>query len=380
MLNNPIYLTLANWTGENAWIAQVFLVVFLSLLCNLLLRIALNRLHKKLQATATRWDDAVVSALQGPAVLVVWVVGLTFAADIIHAETQAAIFEAVGPLRQIGVVVAMTWFLLRLTHRLQSNIIARNKNTEGRVDASTVDAIGKLLRASILITAGLVMLQTLGFSISGILAFGGIGGIAVGFAARDLLANFFGGLMLYLDRPFTVGDWVRSPDRQIEGTVEHIGWRQTRVRAFDMRPLYIPNGVFSTMVIVNPSRMTHRQLYETIGIRYRDADKMAGIVADVSAMLKAHADIDPSQTTIVNFDSFAPSSLDFFVYAYTRTTSWVRFHEVKQDVLLKINDIIAAHGAQIAFPTSTLHLPDGVRVMSDDGGGEQAAPGATARD
>ena len=380
MLNNPIYLTLANWTGENAWIAQVFLVVFFSLLCNLLLRIALNRLHKKLQATATRWDDAVVSALQGPAVLVVWVVGLTFAADIIHAETQAAIFEAVGPLRQIGVVVAMTWFLLRLTHRLQSNIIARNKNTEGRVDASTVDAIGKLLRASILITAGLVMLQTLGFSISGILAFGGIGGIAVGFAARDLLANFFGGLMLYLDRPFTVGDWVRSPDRQIEGTVEHIGWRQTRVRAFDMRPLYIPNGVFSTMVIVNPSRMTHRQLYETIGIRYRDADKMAGIVADVSAMLKAHADIDPSQTTIVNFDSFAPSSLDFFVYAYTRTTSWVRFHEVKQDVLLKINDIIAAHGAQIAFPTSTLHLPDGVRVTSDDGGGEQAAPGASARD
>ena len=380
MLNNPIYLTLANWTGENAWIAQVFLVVFLSLLCNLLLRIALNRLHKKLQATATRWDDAVVSALQGPAVLVVWVVGLTFAADIIHAETQAAIFEAVGPLRQIGVVVAMTWFLLRLTHRLQSNIIARNKNTEGRVDASTVDAIGKLLRASILITAGLVMLQTLGFSISGILAFGGIGGIAVGFAARDLLANFFGGLMLYLDRPFTVGDWVRSPDRQIEGTVEHIGWRQTRVRAFDMRPLYIPNGVFSTMVIVNPSRMTHRQLYETIGIRYRDADKMAGIVADVSAMLKAHPDIDPSQTTIVNFDSFAPSSLDFFVYAYTRTTSWVRFHEVKQDVLLKINDIIAAHGAQIAFPTSTLHLPDGVRVTPDDGGGEQAAPDASARD
>ena len=380
MLNNPIYLTLANWTGENAWIAQVFLVVFFSLLCNLLLRIALNRLHKKLQATATRWDDAVVSALQGPAVLVVWVVGLTFAADIVYAETQAAIFEAVGPLRQIGVVVAMTWFLLRLTHRVQSDIIARNKNTEGRVDASTVDAIGKLLRASILITAGLVMLQTLGFSISGILAFGGIGGIAVGFAARDLLANFFGGLMLYLDRPFTVGDWVRSPDRQIEGTVEHIGWRQTRVRAFDMRPLYIPNGVFSTMVIVNPSRMTHRQLYETIGIRYRDADKMAGIVADVSAMLKAHPDIDPSQTTIVNFDSFAPSSLDFFVYAYTRTTSWVRFHEVKQDVLLKINDIIAAHGAQIAFPTSTLHLPDGVRVMPDDGGGEQAAPDATARD
>jgi len=85
-----------------------------------------------------------------------------------------------------------------------------------------------LLRASIVITAALVILQNLGFSISGVLAFGGVGGIAVGFAAKDLLANFFGGLTVYMDRPFVVGDWVRSPDKNIEGTVEHIGWRLTR--------------------------------------------------------------------------------------------------------------------------------------------------------
>ena len=382
-----MYHGLMSWIGENVWIAQVFFVVFLALLCSFLLRLALRRLHRKLQATANPWDDAVVSAIQGPARLMVWVIGFTFAADIIHAQTQAPLFNAVAPIRQVGVIGALAWFLLRLTRRLQENLTERvHGHGQGtRIDAATVDAIGKLLRASILITSGLVALQTLGFSISGILAFGGIGGIAVGFAARDLLANFFGGLMLYLDRPFAVGDWVRSPDREIEGIVEDIGWRLTRIRAFDMRPVYIPNGVFSTMALVNPSRMTHRQLYETIGIRYQDADKMEGIVAAVRAMLLAHPEIDQTELAIVNFNRFAPSSLDFFIYAYTRTTGWAKFHEVKQDILLKIGDIIRAQGAEVAFPTSTLHLPDGVRIVSDEpvhmepGKSVRIAPGKSAR-
>ena len=96
-----------------------------------------------------------------------------------------------------------------------------------------MDAITKLLQMFVIITATLVVLQTLGVSVSGVLALGGIGGLAIGFAAKDLLANFFGGLMLYLDRPFAVGDWIRSPDREIEGDVEQIGWRLTRIRTFD---------------------------------------------------------------------------------------------------------------------------------------------------
>ena len=116
-----------------------------------------------------------------------------------------------------------------------------------------------------------MILQSLGVSVSGLLAFGGIGGIAVGFAARDLLANFLGGLSIYLDRPFTVGDWIRSPDREIEGTVEEIGWRMTRIRTFDQRPLYVPNSIFASVALENPSRMNNRRIYETLGIRYEDA-------------------------------------------------------------------------------------------------------------
>jgi MscS family membrane protein len=215
-----------------------------------------------------------------------------------------------------------------------------------------------------MITASLVALQTLGFSISGVLAFGGVGGIAVGFAAKDLLANFFGGLMVYLDRPFSVGDWIRSPDRNIEGTVEEIGWRLTMIRTFDKRPLYVPNATFTSIAVENPSRMLNRRIYETIGIRYDDADKMEGIVREVEQMLRDHPEIDTNQTLMVNFNKFAASSLDFFIYTFTRTTVWTEYHKIKQDVLLKINAIITKHGAEIAFPTSTIHLANSEPLQS----------------
>jgi MscS family membrane protein len=224
------------------------------------------------------------------------------------------------------------------------------------MDLTTVKALGKAMRAVVFVVCLLVVLQTLGISISGLLAFGGVGGIAVGFAAKDLLANFFGGLMIYLDRPFKVGDWVRSPDKNIEGTVEDIGWRLTRIRTFDKRPLYVPNSTFTSISVENPSRMLNRRIYETIGLRYQDARQVPNIVKEVREMLATHPDIDTNQTLIVNFNSFGAHSLDFFVYTFTKTTDWVEFHKIKEQVLLKIMSIVHKHGADMAFPTQTLHL------------------------
>ena len=147
--------------------------------------------------------------------------------------------------------------------------------------------------------------------------------------------------------------------------MEDIGWRMTRIRTFDKRPLYVPNSVFTQVSIENPSRMTNRRIYETIGIRYDDIAVMANVVEDVKTMLIAHDEIDSGQTLIVNFNAFSASSVDFFVYTFTKTCNWVHFHEVKQDVLLKISAIIASHNAEIAFPTSTVHMPDGINLKSD---------------
>ena len=349
-------IQLLSTVGLGSWVVQVFVVVLATALLAFALSRLVARLHPALKRTPSVWDESLVEAIGPPLRVFLWVAGIAFAIEIIQNEVGATIFEAVDPIRDVGLIAAVAWFPVRFIRIAEVNFIAHREAKGEEVDRATLDAIVKLLRLSVMITAFLVALQTLGFSISGVLAFGGIGGIAVGFAAKDLLANFFGGLMIYLDRPFAIGDWIRSPDRQIEGTVERIGWRLTVIRRFDTRPLYIPNSAFANIAVENPSRMRNRRIYETIGIRYDDVAKMGAIVADVEAMLRTHADIDADKFLMVNFDAFAPSSLDFFVYCYTRTTDWAQFHQVKQDVLLRIAEIIAGHGAQIAFPTSTVHL------------------------
>ncbi len=357
-----ILIELKNYFSSNSWVAQVFVVVFLTLLISLLQKRVLGKLLAKLQETRIYWDDALVDAARRPLTFLIWIIGLSFAAEIVSNESGAVIFGAIDPVRDVGVIFTLVWFLVGFIARTEKNIVLKKEARGEEVDRTTADAIAKLLRISVIITGLLVTLQTLGYSISGVLAFGGIGGIAVGFAAKDLLANFFGGLMIYLDRPFNVGDWVRSPDREIEGTIENIGWRLTRIRTFDKRALYVPNSIFANIAVENPSRMTHRRIKETIGIRYDDVSKMEVIIDDVKKMLQEHEDIDTNQTLIVNFNEFAPSSLDFFIYTFTKTTNWIRFHEVKQDVLLKVIRIVESHGAECAFPTSTVHIPDGVAI------------------
>jgi len=354
------------WTGENSWHIQVLIAVSATLLFSLLLKAILWRLHSHLEKTRNPWDDAFIKSLKAPITILIWVIGLAFAATLVKSEIQTEIFSAIGPIRDASVIIVIAWFSWRFINNAQQSLIIHKQSKGQELDKTTADAICKLLHLSVIILTCLVMLQTLGYSISGILAFGGIGGIAIGFAAKDLLSNFFGGLMIYLDRPFAVGDWIRSPDRDIEGTVEHIGWRQTRIRTFSKRPLHVPNAIFPTIAVENPSRMSHRRIYETIGIRYDDANKMSLITDEVKQMLRNHPEIDTTQTMIVNFNAFAPSSMDFFVYTFTKTTDWIKFHDVKHDVLLKISEIIIKHNAQIAFPTSTLDIPDGIKIVGQE--------------
>jgi MscS family membrane protein len=334
-------------------VVTVFIVVLAVNVCAYYL---LRRVEKLAARTKSVWDDALIKSARKPLTLILWVAGIAYAGGIIYPHSGTAAPRFLLSARDMIIILALAWFLLRLISNTAKTMLTRSGENGHKADRTTVDALSKLGRVSVIVFAGLAILQNLGFSIAGVLAFGGIGGIAVGFAAKDMLANFFGGLTIYLDRPFVVGEWIRSPDKDIEGTVEYIGWRHTRVRAFNKNPIYVPNALFTTIVVENPARMTNRRIKETIGIRYQDLGKMAAIAADVKTMLMAHPEIDTEATLIVNFNQFAASSLDLFIYTFTRTVEWVRYHEVKQDVLLKIAAIIESHGAEIAFPTRTLHI------------------------
>ena len=356
--------SLNSWVGQHyLWVLELFIVVFAVLLAGYLVNLLVDRFSLKAKETLTVWDDALIEACRKPIVWLIWILGVNFAASIAAKKIESDWLLIIEPVNRLAVIFLGALFLNNFIKRAESNLIDP-KFTSKPMDPTTVRAVARLLRAAILITSFLIAMQLFGYSVSGLLAFGGIGGIAVGFAAKDLLANFFGGLMIYLDRPFAVGDWVRSPDQEIEGTVEDIGWRLTRIRTFDKRPLYIPNCVFANISVENPSRMSHRRIFETIGIRYSDIDKMDQIVHKVRSMLQSHRNIDSSETLIVNFNQFSSSSIDFFVYTFTETIDWIDFHQVKQEILLNISDIIISEGAEVAFPTTTIDLSE--EVSSDD--------------
>lgn len=355
---NQWLVSFGSATGLQAWALTVFLIVLVALLLDFLQRRLMVKLEVVVSNSNMLWDDALLRALRRPLTLLIWLIGITLAAQAVPLGEEDRLLgsDLLSRVREVGVLYAIAWFLVGFILQIEEAIIETAERDGRTVDRTTVKALGRVIRITVVITATLVCLDTLGFNVAGLMAAGGIGGLAVGFASKDLLANFFGGVTVFIDRPFGIGDWIIIHEKSIEGVVENIGWRQTTIRKFDKRPVYVPNAVFTTASVENPSRMTHRRIFETIGVRYSDRASVDAITREVRAMLLEHPEIDHKQTLMVNFNAFAESSLDFFVYCMTRTTVWQRYHEVKQDVLLKIGDIIEQNGASIAFPTRQLEF------------------------
>lgn len=338
-------------THSEEWSGSVLFITLASFIAWVAWRIIRSRLAILVEKTPFHWDDMLLKALKAPVSTLIWCWPATVSLGIILESELSNKIDWLSTLKLVLIISVLVWTLMRLITNVEDYIIEQNNR-----DETTVQAIAKVARLFFTTLGILTIMQAFGLSLSGLLTFGGVGGLIVGLAAKDLLSNFFGGLMIYFDRPFKVGDWIRSPDREIEGTVERIGWRMTIIRTFDKRPIYVPNSVFSSIVVENPSRMLNRRIYEKIGLRYDDAEKVPAIIEAIKEMLKTHKDIDARQTLIVNFDSFGPSSLNFFIYTFTKTVNWVRYHEVKQDILLQVVSIIREHNADIAYPTQTLKL------------------------
>lgn len=361
--------SMPEWFMENYALWTNIAFAFAVILCVLLLNAAIKRILgtfiKRSESTGGIWRTAILESLKPPLRGIVWIVGLTLAVGFLTREGGFSLLsQFFPPARDIAVIAVTVWFLLRVVGRIEIALAAQARAKGKEIDPTASDAIGKLVRAAIIITAILVALQTLGFSISGILAFGGIGGIAIGFAAQGLVANLFGGLTVYASQPFKVGEWIIMPDNNVMGEVQMIGWRATRVMGFDRRPFYVPNALFNTAVLINHSRMTARRIEEYVHLRYRDIDKVPAIVADTNKMLSQHPGIQ-HDFFVFQMDSYGDFALKLFLYAFTVSTDYNAYMSVKEDILLKIAAIVHEHGGELAVPTSTVHMPDGLRFQTD---------------
>lgn len=359
-----MFTAFRHYLASNSWLVQEIIVLLITLAVYLLKRIVFFRLRDAADRTQRIWDSIILASIDTPLAACIWLIGVTSGMRIVDRKFDILdAFIDTPIIRSIGFVLIFVWVGMRFIRQTE-RVFSQPGRT--KLDATSVRAMSQVARVAVLLAAILVVLQTLNVRISGILAFGGASTLIVGLAAREVLSNFFGGLMIFLDRPFQEGDWIRSPDREIEGTVEYIGWRLCRIRTFDRRPLYVPNSVFSTISVENPSRMLNRRIRAFIGIRYDDYRLVNTLLADIETMLRQHKDIDQNCTLMVNLVRLADFSLEFMVYTFTKTTDGVAFQAIQQDVLLKILEIIDAHGAECAFPTQMLHVPGKLAVTGID--------------
>ncbi|NQT18929.1 MAG: mechanosensitive ion channel family protein [Planctomycetes bacterium] len=278
----------------------------------------------------------------------------------------AALTGALAMLLAADVV----WFLFRVIDVAVEYLAKLALRTESKLDDQLIPMIRKALKITIGVICGVWVIQLLGYSVSSLLAGLGIGGLAVALALQDALANFFGSVSLYIDRPFVVGDLIRM-DGDVEGFVVQIGFRSTRLRTWPGTMVAIPNKVLANAVIDNWTRMPKRRVMHSVGLTYETtADQMEAAVAGIRSIIENDDGVD-KEFIVVRFTEFADSSLNILVYYYTVAPDMPGHNETRERINLAIMRLVDEMGLSIAFPTRTVYFEgDIAKDMATPGGGE----------
>ncbi|HEY5673696.1 MAG TPA: mechanosensitive ion channel family protein [Malonomonas sp.] len=333
-----------------------FVLLFLALLLKRILAHLFTKLiFKAVQHTSSEMDEMLLKSLRKPAEFLVLVIGLMFVVEILQLPQEPTNLDSLAnDIIKILLTFNIAWFCYNLVSLLEHWLCHWAGKTESALDDQLIPFVRKSLRVFIVIMALLMLVQNLGYSISGLLASLGIGGLAVALAAKDSLANIFGSLMILLDRPFMLGDWVKAGE--IEGTIEEVGFRSTRIRTFAKTQITIPNSALMNMSIDNYSRMPKRRIKMTVGVTYATSPaQMRQAVAAIKQLLREHPAID-QEFMLVNFTDFGASSLDIMVYCFTSSTIWNEYLEAREDVCLKIMEVLESLNLEIAFPSRSVYL------------------------
>lgn len=227
------------------------------------------------------------------------------------------------------------------------------------VDKILIPFFSKVTRFIIIALAITMVADLWDFPITGFITGLGLGGLAFALAAQDTIGNFLGGIIIITDKPFSIGDWVHTPT--VEGTVEDISFRSTKIRTFAHAVVTVPNSTLANQSITNWTRMGKRRITFDLGVTYSTPrEKIKKCVEGIREMLTSHAEIH-QETIFVSFDKFSESSLDIFLYFFTKTTNWGDFLAVKEDINLKIMEILEKEGVSVAFPSRSIYVQNHVK-------------------
>jgi len=312
--------------------------------------IIIGTLQKISKMTDTYYDDKVISALRGPIRFAFILIGAHLFFLLIFKET-ACIKNILNTL----VVYTVFWAIISVMESLRS---AFHHATE-RFNPDLAKEMGNFILKISKILVGAVglgaMLQVWGINVTALVASLGLGGLAFALAAKDTASNMFGSFALLADKSIRIGEWIKVGG--VEGTVEDIGMRTTKIRSFEKSLITVPNQIVSNSPIENFSRRGVRRIKMQIGLTYGTSrDQVNAIVKEIRAMLHSHEKISQKETLLVNFESFGDSSLNIFIYTFTDTSNWERYLNIREEIHLKIMQIVEENGSSFAFPSRSIYV------------------------
>lgn len=311
-----------------------------------------NMTLKIVQKTSNKIDDEIFEALEKPLDYLFIIIGAMFAKSILILSDDVSLFT--DQFLRSGFIIILFWGLVKVATRMSDHVHKFTNRFGDKVSIDVANFIIKSIRFFLIILGAIAVLQEWGYNVSGFLASMGLVGMAFALAAKDTAANLFGSLVIFTDKPFEVGDWIKTPD--VEGTIEGIGIRSTQIRTFAQALVTVPNATLANSAILNWSRMGKRRIKMSVGLTYQTkGETVKKIVADIRDMLKSHPEIH-QETIHIYFTTFNSSSLDIFCYYFTNTTNWGEFMAVQEDTNLKIMQIVEQNGSSFAYPTQTLYL------------------------
>ncbi len=307
-------------------------------------------LSKFASRTNNDWDDCILDAFLHPLEWLIILSGIFAALNTL--PFNARIDHAILVSYRSFFIILITWGLYDIASK--DFLLAEDLKNKYNIDNMLIPLLSNALRFIILALALVILIEELGYEVNGLIAGLGLGGLAFALAAQNTIANMFGGIVIISDKPFTIGDWIRTASA--EGTVEDISFRSTRLRAFDQSLITVPNSTLANESITNFTRMGKRRISFDLGLTYNTSrNQMEECINRIRAMLMAHKDVHP-ETIMVYFNKFNDSSLDIFIYFFTITTNWSEYLAVREDIHLEIMTIIEELGLNIAFPTQSIYL------------------------
>jgi MscS family membrane protein len=332
---------------------DMYIYAILIFIFVILLKILLRKfVYKLVQKTSTKFDDELLSSIDKPLDFLFILIGAQLALSIITIDSD--INSIITHLLRSGFIIVIFWGILIILTNLAENLHKITNRFGDKISHDVANFIIKSIRFFILILGFIAVLQEWGYNVSGFIASLGLVGMAFALAAKDTAANLFGSLVIFTDKPFEVGDWIKTP--QVEGTIESIGIRSTRVRTFAQALVTVPNATLANSAILNWSRMGKRRIKMNIGLTYdTPVATVEKVVADIKNMLQNHPEIH-QDTIHVYFSEFAASSLNIFCYYFTATTNWGEFMQVRENTYFEIMKIVESNNGEFAFPTQTIHI------------------------